>query len=627
MMKKFIALLICFIVAFTVGCSYNTTNNADDKKHEVEVVEGKNIVLDSATDYSIVLPQQSTPLERYATTEFTYFFEEATGISLSIKNETNETTSGNYFFFGKTNVAKEELKSQLSTYSNNQKFAIKTVDNSIICCGVNDYGTLWSIYELLNCLLNYEFYAEDTYSLKKNVSNLSLLDISIEDEPDFEYRVASDAQSYDDTTVARRFRYMNYKKEILMNAGNYCHNSFYYFGGKMHDSSNIEDRFLADNGLQLCYTAHGNPQDYQDMLNVAFEYLVDVVNANPTLNDVMFGIEDDKGWCSCSGCSDSKATYGTNSASVIIFCNNLHRMLKSYLAENNIDREVNLIFFAYYDVTEAPAVQKSDGKYAPASSEVKADSGVYVMYAPIAANYHYSFYDDKNINYKKDIEKWSSICDKVYVWVYHCYYPNYFIPYNSFDSTQETYQLLKEYNALYLFDQGMHNAGRGSAFTSLKEYLNSKLAWDVNVDLNELIKKFFVNYFDVASEPMMEYFTLLRTYLVNEQNEGMSGGLYTNSSDTRYWKAAALKQWQSLIEKAYSKIEIYKTTNLDLYTKLYNHIALEEISIRYLDILVSELKEDDSDYAKRLKDEFIADASQLGILYWRENSSIFDVFK
>jgi nicotinic acid phosphoribosyltransferase len=67
---------------------------------------------------------------------------------------------------------------------------------------------------------------------------------------------------------------------------------------------------------------------------------------------------------------------------------------------------------------------------------------------------------------------------------------------NIFNSQQQNYQLFKKLNTIWVFNESQGGqSGGGTGWMVLKCYLDAKLAWNVNYDYNELIKKFFANYF------------------------------------------------------------------------------------------------------------------------------------
>ena len=65
---------------------------------------------------------------------------------------------------------------------------------------------------------------------------------------------------------------------------------------------------------------------------------------------------------------------------------------------------------------------------------------------------------------------------------------------------QETYRLLKENNALYLRSEACWFQGATSSFERLKVYFDSKVQHDVNLNYQEIVDDFFVQYDHILLE-------------------------------------------------------------------------------------------------------------------------------
>ena len=614
-MKKIISIFLSLVFIFAVGC--NADKSTSNKT-------GKMMVKDGETEYAILLPETPTDIESYAAGELKNFFFEATGIELDISNETGEETStGKYLALGDTNV-KTQSNVAFATENNSQSFRIKTVDNTVVVAGKSDYGTLWGVYELLYQLFNYEIYAEDTIVIDKDVRNLSLDEFDFFDSPDIEYRNTADGGSYNNIQFSRRLRWTKLSSEIFINPGNWCHNSFDYFGGE----GNVDEKFLDTNGKQLCYTAYGDPVRYQEFIQTALTSLIGFVENDKTRNNIMFGIQDSVlEWCNCSGCQASEAKYGTKSASVIIFCNNLHRALEDYFESKGEDRSVNIIFFAYNTITEAPCVKNDKGEWMPTSEDVVADDGVCVMYAPIQANWQISFKDEKNTTFYENLQKWAVLCKEVFIWAYHTNYTDFLAPFDCFNYVQTNYKtFVEEMNIKSIFDQGKHKT-IGSGFFTFAEYLNSKLQWNTDSDVKTLTDNFFKAYYGKASTIMQEIYDEFRTVLAfNNSIIGLSTGVYGRDlTEAECWPQATVVKWLNKIDQAFAKIESLKTKDFATYQKLYKHILLESIAIRYVYIL--NYVDDRAEGTKQMKKQFVEDCQAVGISYASEGMAISDLFK
>ena len=622
--KRLISVLLCGLMFFfQIVCNENHSDGqgSNDDQVQLEPIDGQYILKNGTTDYKILLPESQTDIEAYAASELQNFFYEATGVELEIVKEETETAAMNkYFSVGDTQFCRN-ANITFGEGLNSQSFKLKTVDETIVIVGKGEYGTLWGVYEMVAQLFDYEYFAADAYVINRNVKELPLYEFDYQDSPDIEYRCAANGQTYSDTTVARRMRFVNPYEDVFIE-GLFGHTSFKYFGGVAEE---IDERFMATTGKQLCYTAHGNETDYQEMLGVAFESLVNYVNADERLDKIMLGVQDySKTICTCEGCAASKQKYGTDSAAVIIFCNNLHRMLENYFAENNVNRSVDLLFFAYNDVEAAPVTKDENGNWQPVAPELKCDPGVYAMLAAIKTNWWIAYEDEGNINHLNTLLQWRALSDELYLWTYHTNYTHYLIPFDCFNNLQRNYQLFDELNVQYLFDQGRTGTSNATSFFTLREYLSSKLSWDVNADLNQLTEEFFEIYYGAAKGEMREIYDELRM-LMAYIADGMSAGVYNDISLEKYWPQALIFKWMGKIDAAYEKIEDLKTSNPEQYEFYWKHITKESIFVRYIyllhyaDTLSSETKE--------MQNQFVKDCLDVGISRSAEGVSVTELFK
>ena len=176
--------------------------------------------------------------------------------------------------------------------------------------------------------------------------------------------------------------------------------------------------------------------------------------------------------------------------------------------------------------------------------------------------------------------------------------------------------------------QGQWETEGNTAFAEFKEYIDSKCAFNVNYTFGELKDRYFKGYFGDAAEPMLQYYNELLAHLryIETTSPDVSfGHIHAKIAQSKFWPKALLDHWLGLIDDAYARIEKYKTTNYDLYTKMHNHINVESMFLRYAMIshnsgyyLKSQLQE--------MKESFEKDAVSLNITHYRESVPISDLF-
>ena len=618
------------------GGGDNSSSSTPPKQPEICLVE------DGETNYEIVLPKKATNREEKAAAELNLFLKRATGVKLNIvtDNEVGElNTSAEYIYLGETKQTTDAVDDYSEETLTSQGYIIKQIDKAIFLVGGSDFGTLFSVYEFLGRTIDWDCIAVDEI-IYTETDTVKIENIDVVDVPDIEYRVVGNYQAYNDDELANRFRFIRAHSDGFMYVnGRLYHNSLSYLPPEQYNNANnpanyhpkwyMTENVTTFKGLQLCYTAHGDAAEYEKMQQTALDALKKAIKANPKISNVQFTMEDNSNWCTCTACAAVKQKYGADSAVVILFLNDLREKLDLWMTAEKIKREINLVFFAYLNCMDAPVKTGMGGIYSLIDG-LKCADGVYVFYAPIYANYYTSLGDTKNVygnfqyisnkKYYEDIRKWSMISDQLYFWYYSTNFRYYFIPFCNFGAMQDNFRIAKENNVKYLFNEGQHynETPNPTGFTYLKDYLESKLMWDVEADAKQLTEKFFTNYFGAAAEPMRKYYDQLNahadsTLKYRQKQSTHDLTCYDRICEAKYWPKDKLKAWLGYIDEAYAAIESVKALDQERYEILKNRILKESIAIRFLYLDLHSNTDADIAYAEvqELKKAFKKDAIAL----------------
>ena len=166
--KAIMALLLCATFLGTTACKNPQTESGENSGSDFAYTS-YDLVSDGKTDYKLVVSEDADKSERYAVSEFTYFFKEATGIALECVTDQGKThATGNQFVcigdnalfrsaglgFEQDDLQKDEVR-------------IETKDQSIYLVGGGTDGTLYAVYALLEDLFHYDFFFTDAYYIDK----------------------------------------------------------------------------------------------------------------------------------------------------------------------------------------------------------------------------------------------------------------------------------------------------------------------------------------------------------------------------------------------------------------------------------------------------------------------------
>jgi hypothetical protein len=325
------------------------------------VVEDGYLVKDGVSAYTIVTADDLTVQERTAVTELQTLFKEATGVELRavVASKTTYDENAKYISIGRTDLVVQAGISIDMAVLGSQGYALCTKGQSIFIIG-QPQGTIYGVYELLHRTLNFEQYTKTVYTLD-HVSDLELLSVDIIDVPDIEYRVAFSGVQYSDETSRQRMRTQN-DSEIIMNKGN-AHNMIryivpfdtYYSTNPTWFSSKTDSKDTYST-TQLCYTAGSyGSSNYNAMKAVAVANIKQIILENPQADMMSLTQMDvENMWCNCPGCQAVISQYGEESATQILFLNDVVSEIETWLNNEQGGREVKFMMFAYYETQEAP---------------------------------------------------------------------------------------------------------------------------------------------------------------------------------------------------------------------------------------------------------------------------------
>lgn len=621
-MKKTIIKIIAILFSVAMLFSFVACNGEKPKDSGTSFTE-YDFITDGKSDYKIVYPANTAfdgPLYR-GVRELKRFVEEATGVSLPVTDDSGLTYSEDvrYLSIGKTAVFQSSGVGLDEELLGPSGLRLKTKGRSVFMVGASDFGSLYAAYEFLSRTFHFEPYSQDEIALDRNVTSIKLPDLDVTDVPTFDYRIAKYGIVTGDLVYWYR---SNWEGQIITAVnGKTFHNSFAILPPEKYKAQHSD--WYSQNGIQICYRAHGNAEEYTAMVETASEVLFQTLLANKSVNGISFMHEDDDDWCGCSYCSESKVKYGTDSATAIMFLNDLAESTNGKLKAVGDNRDITYWLFAYLATTNAPVVKDANGKYTPVDEKVDMKkNNIGVVYAPILMDYTKSMEHVNNTSYADIISQWGALTDNVFFWGYDTVFSNYFAFQNTFGTIQTNLKIMAENNVNTVMLQGQYDTRNSSCFNNFKTYMTAKLEWNVNADYNELFNNFFDNYFKDASETMKKLFTYHTTHFAwfaNEFNVFCQGANDTVREE--YYPKGTLNTWMGLIEQAYKDIEGLKTTDPIVYEKVYDRITLESLAYRYMLITLYGSNYLDSEL-EGMKLSFRSDCGTLGVTNYIEHKTI-----
>lgn len=628
-MKKLRQILIFILVLCMMGslcaCQDKPVSSTEEG-NGLSVIKGKYIVNKGTTEYQLVVPEKTGSLLGVTVSEFNKFFSEATGLEVSAITDAETQSGGKYISIGETSLLKQTGISYEYSELGNDGYKIVTKDENIYLIGGSDYGSLYAVYGLLEYLVDFDFFYEDCYTVRKNTSEIPLYDFQVTEVPDIEMRTTCDGTLSGNVYNLYRMRIRPYEETFIrVKDKNWAHNSFTFVTG----DSRMNMNWFNNDKTQLCYTAHGIESEYKNMLDACFKNLKVALIENPDQSSVTFSIEDNTSVCNCDACLKVVEEYGALSASIVLFLNDLNELVRNWFETEEgspYARDLKLVFFAYYGYEEAPVTYNKEKQRYEGNNGLAMDEGVYCMLCPLTMDYYRGIYHESNKAFLDTMEAWGDLADgKLYLWYYSVNFYYYLAPYDDFDSLQENYKCAVDNGTVYLFDERQYNEyGFCTGWSNLKSYLNYKLTWDVDQSVPKLLDQFFEGYFGPGAEDMRKYydeFRILNNYNLDHNELGGQNNVFKDIVDEKYWPKDILISWIEHCDAAAEKLMSLEAEDPELYEMYLNNINGEKLAALYLFVECYSYNTSE-DVLDAYKQEFKEIASELNVFQLSAHDSI-----
>lgn len=587
--KNLISLFLVLVMLFSVGCKQNIPTNIND---QIDVLDTY-LVEGGKSEYTIVLPQNFTPRESTAKNELVLFFKEATGITLpAVTEDTVEYTENSKFIcIGKTKFAEQVGIKATHEVLHENGFIIKTVGNSIFLLGFTDFGTLYSVYGFLELEFDYDYYTVDSYSLTKIKNDVKVKKYDVVDVPDINMFETNYGYAQKDQVVANRYRAMS-RTEIFVpiDGVGSVHNSLTFLPKATYEKDH--PYFYTPDGTDLCFSARGVESQFETMTDCVRDEIIKEFKGGQGGVLMVVGQQDINKTCQCDHCLETATYYGAASANGIIFCNRVLEKIYAWFETPEgkpYSREFYMMLLAYEKFVNAPVSKNLIGEYV-VNNDLYIHDKFGVISAPIKNDFTVS--RAENPEQYEHYYQWAAIANVFSLYAYDTNYQDYLCPFNTFDSKPDLYQAMVDVNCISLFDHSQsNNSGLASVWSMLKMYLESKLRWDTNIDMNEYTEKYFYGvYGKEAGEEMMKVYYSFRSHW-NYLKEEIAAGRIENQKinahmevmvTAKLWSLNLLEGWLSTMNAAIEKIEPIKTTNPKEYERIYKMIVAERMSPVYM---------------------------------------------
>lgn len=507
-------------------------------------------------DYTIVY-NENVGAYAYAAEELNEYFRKVCGFALSENADAPRKI-----------VLGEKIEGIDNSSLKPDGFRLTFKDGDLFVTGNTETAIIFGVYEIIERFLGVKWLNRDcTFIPEKHAFEAS--EEEIVRNPYFEQRVFLSGLCYEPEIASHlRFNFPEPKlyarhrvKKLWCDKIPEPHNSWCYIDKEKYEKDHPE--FFCKNVMgttEFCYS-NGLTDDFEidrdkdiSVLSLVTDATYRLVKENPDSKFFMYGRQDDStAICHCPVCERRRAKVGGEAGIMIAFLNAVIKGVEERLAADGIESDFRMATLAY-QMTVNPPVK--DGK--PLHKNVVPSPRLHIRYAPIGADYTYSFLDERQKpEVRSQIFGWAALTSNIMLWDYQCNYHEYCWFFPNLGYIKDNLSLYAEIGMSYVLNQGAYNT-KVDWQGEMKSYVCSKLYWDISLDVDDLVKEYVSYYYGIAAPKVLDYINQLEEFYDAKIADGFKVKLL--QADDEYFAAKSypvewLESHVELIESAIADVK------------------------------------------------------------------------
>ncbi|MCR5484990.1 MAG: DUF4838 domain-containing protein [Clostridiales bacterium] len=340
---------------------------------------------------------------------------------------------------------------------------------------------------------------------------------------------------------------------------------------------------------QLCLS---NPDVLKIVTDEVLELLRNKHDPSAALQIVSLTQADNIFFCRCKKCAEIDKKYGSHAGTMLEFVNAVARRVK----EEGYDNVV-IDTFAYRYTRAVP-------------HGIAPEDNVCVRLCSIECCFSHAL-DDRscpaNVAFMNDLDGWSKICDRLYIWDYCTNYSSFTGIFPDFGTLQKNMQIFYEHNVRGIYEEGNYTLNKcDTEFAELRAYLITRLFKDPYCDLNAEREAFLNAFYGAGGKYVGDFLDI-----ITENAPKRHLGIYQPMSSTLSLSEKQIKDCDELWKKAVDASDGVSKEN----------VKNSELCWRYW-----KMKNRASEFAdpfgfSKEKDKLTDDINNTGIEKWHESTN------
>ena len=452
---------------------------------------------------SVVLPDVPNIQEEYAAAELAKYLGRALDATIAIVKE-GDFAGGPAIYVGNTKMAASRNIAPLD----DEEFHINAQGDGVVIAGGKYRGTLYGVYEFLECFVGVRFFTPDCEVVQNRKIITPGDGVNMRRKPAFQFRRIYTGSAFKGWPQDFRPKLRNNTDCNLpelggaasYGSGGDCHTYYQYskdFPKEISWMNSNGERVVVNNPFKgsICFTQPEVQRRFSERLRKLIENDRKKAKEKGTPPPLFYSVQqnDCKATCFCPECLAFKEKHSL-SGLVLNFTNRLADTIKDDYPD------IYLLIFAYFDTLEPP------------KSDIRPRPNVLTQITTYTQPYHdhlRGLDDPVNKGAVKLIDRWASISDHLAMWDYWRYYGGFLPPAPIVKALPSMIKKYENSNIIFYFTE--YEVGNKSlqAFFELTSYVGYRLLDWPDAEIDVLIDEFMAAYYGPAAKSMRSYLDLL----------------------------------------------------------------------------------------------------------------------
>ena len=437
---------------------------------------------------TIVVGVEAGTTERFAADELAAILKQVTGATFEIR--TDRPREGSCAFVGKqaAGLADEGLK---TNDLGAEGILVATKNGQLILTGDTPRGTMYAVYSFLEEVVGCRWWSSKASTIPQKPT-LKVGPLQTRYAPPLEYREVFWFDAFDGDWSARNKCNGQAHKLDEKRGGRHQYHGFVhtffplippdkYFAEHPDWFSMIDGKRKYEQ-TQLCLTNAAMREELIKNLKAGLK-------ANPAATIASVSQNDCFGSCQCPACAAVDQEEGSPSGVMLRFVNAVAEEVCREIPQVSIDT------LAYQYTRKPPKVTR------PGANTI-------VRLCSIECSFSVPLEHERNASFRNDIQGWSKICDRLYIWDYTTNFNHYLRPHPNLRVIGPNIRFFVKNGVKGIFEQGAYTS-YGADMAELRAWMLAKLLWNPNQDDRKLMREFLEGYYGPAADSIEAYLTVI----------------------------------------------------------------------------------------------------------------------